>query len=84
MDVEISELMLSPSQSLCPWAGNSQLLLDQAAPNVTFREEEKNGAVIKQNLDIRNRKWVYAKNEGGVIWAQAEETQCTTNSFCLG
>lgn len=27
---------------------------------------------------------MYAKNEGGVIWAQAEEAQCTTNSFCLG
>lgn len=33
----------------------------------------KNGAVIKQNFGLRNRKWVYAKNEGGVIWAQAEE-----------
>lgn len=84
MDMEISKLMFSPSHSLCPWAGNCQLLLDQAAPNETFCEEIKNGAVIKQNLGIRNRKWMYAKNEGGVIWAQAEEAQCTTNSFCLG
>lgn len=73
MAVEVSESMLSPSQSLCAWAGNCQLLLDKAAPNDTFCEEEKNGAVIKQNLVIRNRKWVYAEDEGGVIWAQAEE-----------
>lgn len=43
------EFMLSPSQLLCPWAGSCHLLLDQAAPNETFCEEEKNGAVIKQN-----------------------------------
>lgn len=38
-----------------------------------FLKEEKNGVVIKQKLVIKDRKWVYTKNEGGVIWAQAEE-----------
>lgn len=54
MDVEKSELVLSPSQSLYPWARNCLLLLDQAAPNVTFCEEEKKWCCYKTELRYKN------------------------------
>lgn len=33
---------------------------------------KKNGAGVKQNFSVI-RKWVHARNEGDVIWIQAEE-----------
>lgn len=80
MDVEISEFVLSP---LCPWAGNCQLLLDQAAPNETFCEEEMKWCFYKTKPRYKTWKINTCKEWRWCHLDAGRGAQCTADSFWL-
>lgn len=76
MDVDISELVLSPSRVTLSLGWKLPTVVGPGSTKCDLLwGGKKNYAVIKQNFGIRIRKLIYAKNEGGVVW-----TQCTIHS----